>query len=164
MKVATYLRKIADKRHPGQVRIHDCGNGHVQIYGPLLVNYYPDSRKKTAYIGGTKVGIHGVSPEQALSLAFRAPAVTESPDQRGRQRSARKRLLKKAACISGKYKCMWCPGLFPKDDLTVEHIIPLARGGLDNDNNKGLACRPCNQARGHDMPELQTRREEANAT
>lgn len=158
MKPATYLKKLAEGRYPGQVRIVDCGNGHIQIVGPLLINYYPESRKKTAYVDGTKMGREHVSPEQALSMAFRAPPISEVRDKRTQQTRAKRRLIKKAIIRDGRYKCMWCPGWFTRRELTVEHIVPLARGGLDNDNNKGLACAPCNQARGHDMPELTVQR------
>jgi 5-methylcytosine-specific restriction endonuclease McrA len=40
------------------------------------------------------------------------------------------------------------------DTSTMDHVIPLHRGGLDNANNRVLACEPCNSKRGHDMPEL----------
>ena len=150
----TYLRKLAEKRHPGECQIYDCGNGHIQIQGRLLVNYYPESRKRTAYLDATKEGRHGVSPEEALAMAFKAPPLTVVRDQRGKQSKHKRRLIRRAVAVNGMYRCMWCSGLFAPKDLTVEHIIPMARGGLDNFNNKGLACRPCNNNRGHDMPEL----------
>lgn len=154
MKAITYLRKLAEKRRPGEVQIFDCGNGHIQIQGRLLVNYYPESRKRTAYLDATKEGRHGISPEQALKMAFQAPPITDVRAKRSKQSGAKRRMLAKAVSIGGKYRCMWCVELFDKSELTVEHVIPLARGGLDNSNNKGLACQPCNNGRGHDMPEL----------
>lgn len=36
------------------VQIIDKGNGHIQLKGKLLVNYYPESKFKTAYISGMK--------------------------------------------------------------------------------------------------------------
>ena len=38
--------------------------------------------------------------------------------------------------------------------MHMDHLVPLHRGGLDNPNNWVIACEPCNQARGHAMPEL----------
>lgn len=154
MRPALYIRKLAESRHPGAVKVHDCGNGHVQIHGPLLVNYYPDSKRRTAYVEGTKQGKHHVSPEEALAMAFKAPPITERRERRHKQRGAKRRLLRKTPSQGEKFMCMWCREFFLPIDLTVEHRVPLARGGLDNDNNKGLACAPCNQGRGHDMPEL----------
>ena len=133
--------------------MRDCGNGHIQIEGRLLVNYYPDSRKRTAYVAATKQGRHGVNAEQALAMAFQAPPVTHVRAKR-KSKSSKKGLLRRAVSVGGKYRCMWCEELFTPEELTVEHIIPIARGGLDNNNNKGLACKPCNSARGHNMPEL----------
>lgn len=154
MNAFANLRQLAEKHHPGECQIINCGDGHIQIQGRLLVNYYPESKKRTAYIDATKQGRHHVSPEQALSMAFQAPPMIAGKVKRGGQTGSKKRLLRKAVCIDGKYPCMWCSGLFAKESLTVEHIIPLARGGLNNANNKGLACAPCNHNRGHDMPEL----------
>jgi 5-methylcytosine-specific restriction endonuclease McrA len=37
---------------------------------------------------------------------------------------------------------------------TFEHVVPLARGGLDNFINLALSHKRCNNERGHDMPEL----------
>ena len=65
-------------------------------------------------------------------------------------KKARRRLLKKHPF------CHWCNTLLTEETATLEHIIPLKRGGLDNDNNRTLACEPCNQERGHDMPEIAT--------
>jgi 5-methylcytosine-specific restriction endonuclease McrA len=43
-------------------------------------------------------------------------------------------------------QCMYCG----KDGspLQVEHIVPRARGGSDRPSNLGIACEPCNQAKG----------------
>ncbi len=162
MKTVTYLRRLAEQRYPNaDLKIHEHGNGHIQIQGPLLINYYPESKKRTAYVDGTKEGQHGVSPEKALAMAFSQPPMAGNRDARSNQGRAKRRLLRKAPCVDGKYPCMWCRGFFEKQQLTVEHVIPLARGGLDNDNNKGLACAGCNHGRGHNMPELNAQREAA---
>ena len=150
----THIRNLIEQHHPGDATVRDCGNGHLQIEGRLLVNYYPESRRRTAYIDATKQGRHHVTPEQALSMAFQAPPLIAGKVKRTGQTGAKKRLLRAAIPVEGKYRCMWCSGLFTPAELTVEHIIPLARGGLNNANNKGLACQPCNSNRGHDMPEL----------
>lgn len=45
--------------------------------------------------------------------------------------------------------CHHCGGKFPKNQLTMDHLIPLARGGKTTKGNVVVACRPCNAARGH---------------
>jgi len=56
-----------------------------------------------------------------------------------------------------------CPDLCPgwrrpahySDDLTVDHIIPKAKGGTDARENLQVLCRPCNAAKAADLAEDQ---------
>lgn len=133
------------------------GFGHFHIRGALLVNYYPFGKKRTAYVAGTTHGKHYVSPAEAVAMAFAPPPMAEAAkkDRRsGHSKSVRKRLLK----TKGR-ACHWCGRQLTLATSTVEHVVPLARGGLDNDNNRVLACEPCNRERGHAMPELEVPRE-----
>lgn len=145
----TELRDAAAAR--GAV-VNDRGNGHYQIKGYLLVNYYPLSKKRTAYVAATVHGKHNVTPQEAVEMAFRAPPVAplaKKDTRHGHARTQRKRLIRK----NGPF-CHWCKCRVTLDTSTVEHIVPLHRGGLDNANNRALACKDCNHKRGHDMPEL----------
>jgi len=124
-------------------------NGHHQIKGKLLVNYYPDAR--SAYIAGTKAGRKGVDWHTAIQMSNEQPVAFGKKDSRSKKgyRKDRARLIKK-----GVTNCHWCNTPLTLDSSTLEHIIPLDLGGLDNDNNKTLACNKCNQERGNSMPEL----------
>lgn len=46
----------------------------------------------------------------------------------------------------------WCPGwrreAHPADELTVDHVIPLSKGGTNHRSNLAILCRPCNSAKG----------------
>lgn len=42
------------------------------------------------------------------------------------------------------HKCKKCGAAHP---LTVDHVIPVAEGGSNRDNNLQTLCRPCNQAK-----------------
>lgn len=124
--------------------------GHFQIRGRLLVNYYPMSKKRTAYVAQTTHGKHHVSPTEAVAMAFTPPPISTKKDSRhGHPKQQRRRLIRK----NGSF-CHWCGCKVTLETSTVEHVIPLHRGGLDNANNRALACRPCNHSRGHNMPEL----------
>lgn len=47
-------------------------------------------------------------------------------------------------------KCPACGNKFGKrNPATVDHIIPLSRGGPDHKSNWQLLCRPCNQKKGN---------------
>lgn len=126
-------------------------NGHYQIKGPLLVNYYPNSKKRSAYIAGTTEKKTNVEPAEAVAMAFKPPKGLQKRDKR---RKKGYRAIKERMWRDGIRNCHWCGVDLTLETATLEHVIPLARGGLDNDNNRTLACEPCNRKRGSTMPEL----------
>jgi 5-methylcytosine-specific restriction endonuclease McrA len=155
MSIIAKMRKLAESQG---LTVKDCGKGHIQITGgPMLVNYWPDSRKRTCYVGSTREGRNNVTPEKAVEWAKVAPVVVTVPTPR--KDSYRKAKVK---MIRRQKTCRWCGCQLSLDGnlcgtmkATLEHIIPLKRGGLDNANNWTLACEACNTKRGHDMPEIQ---------
>lgn len=40
--------------------------------------------------------------------------------------------------------CHYCGQKFPSDELTMDHVIPIARGGTSTKNNLVTACKDCN--------------------
>lgn len=46
------------------------------------------------------------------------------------------------------FACQFCMVKFPAEQLTVDHIIPLAQGGIDELTNYVTACRSCNEKKG----------------
>lgn len=46
-------------------------------------------------------------------------------------------------------KCAYCGARWP---LTIDHIIPLNRGGGHHRENLQCLCKPCNEAKGERMP------------
>lgn len=149
-KIINELEKLAAARG-ATVTVHNNGT-HYQIHGQLLVNYYPLSRSQTAYVAGTTGGKRNATPAQAVDMAFRAPPV--APTEKKDTRSKNSRRIRIALIRRSGPFCRWCNARITVFTSTVEHVIPLHRGGLDNANNRVLACKPCNESRGHDMPEL----------
>ena len=150
-----------------KVEFHGPTGGHVQIRGPLLVNYYPEAKKRSAYVAGTTQRKNHVTVDEAIEMAFKPPVLR--PEQRKDRRgmsgttNGRRRIVSR---LRGKYgdNCHWCKQImvFHGDGplrATIEHVIPLNRGGLDNENNMRLAHKKCNHKRGHDMPELEGKSE-----
>ena len=153
MSALTELRSLAKGKG---LEIKDRGNGHIQIVGPMLVNWWPESKRRTAHVGATRKGFTGVTAERAIKLALEAPPIAHVTDKR--QGSYRRRKVK---MYRRQKNCHWCQHPLSLDGeipgtrkATLEHRIPLARGGLDNANNQVLACEPCNAARGCNMPEI----------
>ena len=44
--------------------------------------------------------------------------------------------------------CFYCGARLSKSNATLEHIIPLCRGGTNHPDNLEIACYPCNDQRG----------------
>lgn len=49
--------------------------------------------------------------------------------------------------------CAYCGARCPEADLTVEHIVPISRGGRHDWTNVVTACRSCNTRKGNRVPE-----------
>ena len=48
--------------------------------------------------------------------------------------------------------CHYCGKKFPEEELTLDHIVPVARGGKSTRGNLVVCCRPCNQAKKYLTP------------
>ena len=44
--------------------------------------------------------------------------------------------------------CHYCKKKFPREELTLDHIVPVARGGRSTRGNLVVCCRKCNQSKG----------------
>lgn len=139
------LRKLCNRAN---VELIERQNGHFQIKGAMLVNYYPTSKKQSAYVAGTTEKLSYISPERAVQIAVGKQEFTLYTKEK-RQRSyldVKIKMLKKCN------KCHWCGLVLTIETATLDHRIPLSRGGLNNENNYVLACRDCNADRGNDLP------------
>ena len=47
--------------------------------------------------------------------------------------------------------CFHCHQKFSKNELTMEHLIPISRGGKSNKKNVVPSCRACNTTKGHKL-------------
>ena len=41
-------------------------------------------------------------------------------------------------------KCYYCDGVFKKESLSMDHLVPVVRGGRSLKNNVVVACKKCN--------------------
>lgn len=122
----------------------DYGNGHWQVRGgAVIVNYYPHSKRGgTVFISGTTRAMPFPGQDVGHVLRYAQGLVpnirlSERPTQ-NQSRAQRKRLLAKDP------HCHWCKCALTFATATLEHVIPLARGGSNHGDNLKLACRPCN--------------------
>lgn len=48
--------------------------------------------------------------------------------------------------------CHYCRGSFPSQALTMDHIVPISRGGKTTKGNVVACCKQCNNAKKHLLP------------
>lgn len=49
----------------------------------------------------------------------------------------------------GKGVCYHCEESFSRESLTMDHLIPIVRGGASSKSNVVVSCKSCNSAKGH---------------
>jgi 5-methylcytosine-specific restriction enzyme A len=48
--------------------------------------------------------------------------------------------------------CYYCKKTFPKKELSMDHVVPLARGGKSTKGNIVLSCKKCNSEKALNTP------------
>jgi 5-methylcytosine-specific restriction endonuclease McrA len=48
-------------------------------------------------------------------------------------------------------KCFYCPKILVKSTVTLDHVIPISKGGTHELSNLVLACYKCNNEKGNDI-------------
>jgi 5-methylcytosine-specific restriction protein A len=49
-------------------------------------------------------------------------------------------------------KCHYCEQSFPPKELTMDHVVPIARGGKSSKSNVVPCCKECNNQKQHFLP------------
>ena len=65
-----------------------------------------------------------------------------------RRERAKARELRKTPYYRNLFRkgiCHYCGKKFPPEELTLDHIVPVARGGRSTKGNLVVCCRSCNQ-------------------
>ena len=53
----------------------------------------------------------------------------------------------------GKGKCYYCEARFPPKELTMDYLVPIARGGKTTKSNVVVSCKECNNEKKYHTPE-----------
>lgn len=75
------------------------------------------------------------------------PPVVRAPKPRG-WRPKISRAMRRAVLDRDDGRCQYCWVSFPPEHLQLDHVVPLAHGGLTTRDNLVAACGPCNQVKG----------------
>lgn len=143
----------------------DCGNGHWQAKGAFVVNYYPDTDSRSAYVNGMTKKHTGMTTADVIRLAVNGEGL--GVDKKGKRRSREGKANpytkeREALGALQEHRCLKCGTRFRAGvKCTVDHIIPVSRGGSDQIDNLCLLCEPCNQEKADNIdPELSKKRRE----
>ncbi len=72
-----------------------------------------------------------------------------------RKEKAKARLLRKSQWWRQKLgygNCYYCEGKFLKEQLTMDHVIPIVRGGKTTKKNVVVSCKDCNSKKKYYTP------------
>ena len=120
---------------------------HYQYRGKVIVNYYPT--KRTAYISKTNNGIPCSSSELASKWADNPELIPVKCIAKAKRKNNNKTLRHKLFYDRGINKCYCCEKTMTFEETTLEHIIPLAKGGSNNIDNLSLSHYECNNEKGN---------------
>lgn len=65
---------------------------------------------------------------------------------------AMKRALRKGALRDCNQRCVYCATRLDQRTATLDHVVPLARGGANDPGNLVVACAPCNRLKSDLLP------------
>lgn len=134
-------------------RIEDPdGEALWRISGPLEVTYCLTTRE--IFVTGAKGSWTRGTPFDAAISAVRPPPKRGRPTRARFHPSHRQRVLELAREVADEFECHWCGCVLEPKKVTIDHVIPRARGGTSKPENLVVACKACNNFRGFGMPEL----------
>lgn len=139
------------------LQARECSRIHWQVIGAFVVNCYPFAKGgPTIHVSKTNAGRkcdRGQLAKLAIEAARKAPPMAAQQDRTERSSKSTRRIRRRLHRSQGD-KCCWCEEPLTLETSTLDHIVPLARGGTNGTDNFCLACEGCNHDRGHDMPEI----------
>lgn len=84
-----------------------------------------------------------------------APFLVEVSEEQIRRERQKARELRQSQWWKRKRAagiCHHCGGKFPAKVLTMDHLVPIIRGGKSTKGNLVPSCKSCNAARKHRLP------------
>ncbi len=88
---------------------------------------------------------------RSVSIAIRMPAVVRLGQAIRRRRKIA--LSRINVMIRDGFRCQYCGVRLPAARLTLDHVLPRARGGRTTWDNLVTACAPCNRKKGPRNPQ-----------
>lgn len=147
-----------------------CSDYHWQVIGgKFVVNVFPS--KARVHVQGQaesrRFWSTGELAPEAIRLANAMPKLVPHRDRDHRPGDSYRRRVK-ATLLRGDPHCRWRKAELTMETATLEHIVPIARGGSAKSmDNLALSCEPCNKAHGNganiEKPDFKMRTKRAQA-
>ena len=83
------------------------------------------------------------------------PFVSDVPEAEVKREKQKARELRKSQWWKRKLSeatCFYCGKEFKPSELTMDHVVPLIRGGKSTKNNTAPACKECNSKKKYLLP------------
>ena len=81
--------------------------------------------------------------------------IVDVPEEQVRREREKARELRRSQWWKNRIArgvCHYCGGTFPPAELTMDHLVPLARGGRSSRGNVVAACKECNNRKRYLLP------------
>lgn len=90
---------------------------------------------------------------RAVSFSFRLPSVVRLLKMVRLRRRPVVQFTRANIYARDDYTCQYCAAQFEAEDLTFDHVVPVAHGGRRGWDNIVSACEPCNRKKAARTPE-----------
>lgn len=88
-----------------------------------------------------------------ISGNFKHPATLRLKSHRANWLHKSTRFSKMLIFRRDQYLCQYCAAPLTSTNITIDHIVPRSRGGINSYTNCVSSCYPCNRAKGNRTPE-----------
>jgi 5-methylcytosine-specific restriction endonuclease McrA len=87
-----------------------------------------------------------------VQLTFQVPSIIRLKNYVNIRKTSPIRFSRENIYVRDKYTCQYCLGRHSAKDLTLDHVIPVSKGGKKDWDNIVTACKTCNQIKANRTP------------
>lgn len=141
-----FEKKIKPLAEKEGVEVRRCSEYHFQLKSIFLVNVYPT--KATFYVQGTnhKLRYYDLNQLIEVSKGNKDLETDRAKKKRRTKARSRNRMWEESKI------CFYCGyEIAAIEDASIEHKVPLSRGGSNRRDNLALSHKACNRTRGNSL-------------
>jgi 5-methylcytosine-specific restriction endonuclease McrA len=102
--------------------------------------------------GKVEVLEHHETVVRSVRMTFRVPSIIRLKSFVQVRKNTSVRFSRENIYLRDGFRCQYCGSASMTKDLTLDHVIPVSRGGQKSWTNIVTACRRCNQKKGNRSP------------